>query len=109
MKTLSLVPAVALGLALYLAVGRAAQDSPKEVVLRGKITCAKCELELTKKCASVIVVREAGKDVVYFFDPAANKQYHAAICSDSREGEVTGFVSEKDGKKIVTVSKLKFN
>jgi hypothetical protein len=109
MKVLSLACAVALGLALCLAGGGVAQQARKEVVLKGKITCAKCELELTKKCASVIVVREAGKEVVYFFDPAANKQYHAEICSDSRDGEVTGVVSEKDGKKIVTVSKLKFN
>ena len=85
------------------------KDKGKEVVLKGKITCAKCELELTKRCASVIVVKESGKDVVYFFDEKTNKQYHSEICSDSKPGEVTGVISEKEGKKIVTVSKLKFN
>ncbi|MBI3409718.1 MAG: hypothetical protein HY040_15360 [Planctomycetes bacterium] len=85
------------------------KEKGKEVLLKGKITCAKCELELTKRCASVIVVKESGKDVVYFFDDKTNKQYHSEICSDSKPGEVTGVTSEKDGKKFVTVSKLKFN
>jgi hypothetical protein len=85
-----------------------AQDKVKEVVLKGKITCAKCELELTKRCASVIVVKENAKDVVYFFDAKANEKYHAETCSDAREGEVTGVVSEAQGKKTITVSKLTY-
>src|SRR5262249_2433884 len=40
----------------------------KEVTLKGKITCAKCDLGVEKKCATVIVVKEGGKDVTYYFD-----------------------------------------
>jgi Family of unknown function (DUF6370) len=107
MKLCSVFAVVGLCLATWL-VGSAVAQEKKEVVLKGKITCAKCELELTKKCASVIVVQEGGKDVVYYFDAGANKKYHAEICSDSRPGEVTGVISVVDGKKIITVSKLKF-
>jgi hypothetical protein len=107
MKTCSVL-IVGLVLGACWTGGVVAQQKQKEVLLKGKITCAKCELELTKKCASVIVVKEAGKDVVYFFDAGTNKKYHAEICSEGREGEVTGVISEADGKKIITVSQLKF-
>jgi len=84
------------------------QEKPREVTLKGKITCAKCELELTKRCASVIVVKEGEKEVVYYFDEASNKKYHAETCSQSREGELSGTVKEVEGKKTVAVAKLKF-
>lgn len=84
------------------------QEKQTEVTLNGKITCAKCELELTKRCASVIVVKESDKEVVYYFDAASNKKYHAETCSQSREGEVVGTVSEVDGKKTIAVTRLKF-
>jgi len=89
----------------------AAQDKKKdkEVSLKGKVTCAKCDLGLEKNCTTVIVVKESGKDVVYYFDTKANKDYHSDICSDSKPGEVTGAVSEKDGKKTITVNKLKYD
>ncbi len=90
-------------------MGRAtADDKQPEVTLKGKITCGKCELEISKRCASVIVVQESGKDVVYFFDAASNKKYHGDTCASSREGEVVGTVSEADGKKTVTVTRLKY-
>lgn len=85
------------------------QGLQPEVTLKGKICCAKCELEITKRCASVIVVKEGDKEVVYYFDAESNKKYHGETCSVSREGEIVGTVSEVDGKKTITVKKLKFN
>jgi hypothetical protein len=98
-------------LASVLLVGHGvAQDKKKdkEVSLKGKVTCAKCDLGLEKQCTTVIVVKESGKDVVYYFDTKADKSYHSAICSEAKEGEVIGVVSEKDGKKIVTVDKVNY-
>src|SRR5262245_4904416 len=86
-----------------------AQEKGQKVVLKGRITCAKCDLEISKKCASVIVVKEEGKDVIYYFDTKSNDKYHAETCSEARQGEVTGVVSESDGKKIITVSELKYS
>ena len=96
--------------AFVLALSTVAQARPddKEVTLKGDITCAKCDLKMTDKCATVIKVKEGGKDVVYYFDPTADKKYHSKICTESKEGTVIGKVSEKDGKKIITVSKLEY-
>jgi Family of unknown function (DUF6370) len=103
------VAVVAVALISPLLVGySAAQQKDKEVTLKGKVTCAKCDLGVEKNCTTVIVVKEKDKDVVYYFDTKANKDYHAEICSDSKEGEVTGVVSDKDGKKTVTVSKVNY-
>ncbi len=78
------------------------------VKLKGTITCAKCDLKLQKKCATVIVTKEKGKDVVYYFDPASNKQYHKNICTEAKEGTVEGTVKTEGDKKIVTPSKVTF-
>ena len=76
--------------------------------LTGKITCAKCDLKIEKNCATVIVVKENGKDAVYYLDAKSDKANHGAICQASKPGTVTGVVSEKNGKKIVTASKVEF-
>src|SRR5262249_34264092 len=102
-----------LGVALILAVGlvATAEEKKKEgkaVTLKGTITCAKCDLKKAKTCATVIVVKDGDKDTIYYFDPAGHKKNHKPICMEAKEGSVTGTVSEKGGKKIVTVSKVEF-
>lgn len=97
--------------ALSLLVGLAvvfALAAQEEKTLKGNITCAKCELGKETKCATVVVVKEDGKDVVYYFDKKADKEHHSKICKEGKEGTVTGKVSEKDGKKVVTASKVEF-
>ncbi len=78
----------------------------KEVKLTGKITCAKCDLKTEKECATVIVVKESGKDVTYHLDEKSHKTYHDTVCQGGKEGTVTGTVSEVGGKKIITASKV---
>jgi hypothetical protein len=56
----------------------------------------------------VIKVSEEGKNVVYFFDAKSDKKWHKDICTEAKEGTVKGKVSEKDGKKMVTVTKLEY-
>lgn len=105
MKT---VVKVVFGLAVVLCGAmlavQAADD--KEKTLKGTITCAKCDLKVPgqTKCHTVVKV----KDTVYWFDPAGSKKYHKPICTEAKEGTVTGVVSEKDGKKWVKVSDVKF-
>jgi Family of unknown function (DUF6370) len=101
----------AAGLALLVIGGLTlAQDKDKkETTLKGTVTCAKCDLKQEKGCKTVIKVKEANKDVIYYFDDKGHKDNHRAICTTPKEGEVTGTVSEKDGKKIVTVSKVKLD
>jgi hypothetical protein len=99
---------VMLALVLAVAVAANLQAADKETTLKGKITCAKCELKKADKCTTVIVVKEKDKDVVYTFDADGHKKYHDDICTAGKKGSVTGAVEEKDGKKTIKVSKLQY-
>lgn len=77
-----------------------------EVTLDGKVCCAKCELGKEKSCATVVVVKEKGSEVMYYFDKDSNKKFHKDYCQGSAEAKVMGKVTEKDGKKWVAVSKI---
>ena len=103
---------VGVAVVAVLALGLQAEEKKegKEVTLKGKITCAKCELKQADDCTTVIVVKEKNKDVVYTFDAAAHKKYHKDICEEGKKGSVTGTVKKdsKTKKLIVTVSKLEY-
>ena len=101
--------AVALAFVFAVVIGvRAEEKKDNEVKLSGKITCSKCECKKTAECHTVIVVKKGDKVTLYYFDDAANKKYHKGICKKGKPGSVTGKVSEEDGKKIITVSKLEY-
>ncbi len=102
-----------LAVVCILAVGVSAddkdkKDAAKEEKLTGTITCAKCDLKKEDKCTTVIKVTEKGKDVVYYFDEKSGKDNHQEICKAGKKGSVTGTVSEKDGKKVIKVTKVEF-
>ena len=100
---------LALALVFALVVGVRAED--KETTLKGKITCAKCDLKQADSCATVIVVEpkdKGGKPVVYYFDPAGHKKFHSGICKQGKEGTVTGTVAKEGDKNIVKVSKVEY-
>jgi hypothetical protein len=97
------------GLALALVVAvtlcvQAAEKEEKEVKLTGTVTCAKCDLKEAKECATVIQVKEGDKTVTYYFAEPKGTE-HKTICQKPTKGSVTGVVSEKDGKKIITPNK----
>ncbi len=95
-----------LGLAVLLVLVVRAQADDKEVTLKGTILCAKCELKEAKKCTNAIRVKENDKEIVYLFKDKGNKEkYHKEICQATKEGSVTGVVSEEDGKKYIKPSK----
>lgn len=90
-----------------LTAGTFAQEKKeKEVTLKGDVCCAKCELKESKKCHTAVRVKEDGKNVVYYFDEKSSKKYHEDICTAVKEATIVGTVSEKDGKKWVTITKL---
>jgi Family of unknown function (DUF6370) len=76
----------------------------KEETLKGTITCAKCDLKLADKCHTVIKVG----DKVYYFDDKSTGKYHKTICTEAKEGTVTGTVKKEGDKLIVTPSKVEF-
>jgi hypothetical protein len=106
---LAIFTLAALGLLLASGINSAQDKKEKEVVLKGKITCNKCDLGKSKGCETVIVVKEKDKEIVYWFDTAAHKKFHGAVCSESKNGAVTGTVKDEDKKKVVTVSKVEYD
>ncbi len=103
---------MALGLAVVLALVVGAYAEDKEVKLTGNITCAKCELKKATKCETVLVVKEKKGDkeveVIYYFDADSHKKHHSDVCKAGKKGDITGKVTEKDGKKTIAVTKLEF-
>lgn len=95
---------------LLVGVLQAADEKEKKVTLKGNIMCAKCALKLEKKCTNVIQVKENNKEVTYYFkDKGTDEEYHEEVCGgDKKEGTVTGTVSEKDGKKFITPTKVEY-
>lgn len=79
----------------------------KEVTLKGEGKCGKCALKKADQCQNVIEVKEGDKTVTYWME--ANdvaKAFHGNVCSKTVKMTAVGKVSEKDGKKILTASKL---
>src|SRR5439155_22090041 len=94
------------GLALLFIFSAAQAEEKKTVTLKGTITCAKCDLKLETKCATVIKTKD-GK--VYYFDDASHKKNHKQICTEPKEGSVKGTVSIQGAKMIIKVSDVKFD
>src|SRR5262249_19175321 len=103
LMALFLVVAVAIAFSTGAGAGE-----KKEVTITGKITCAKCELGKEKSCMTVIVEKKDGKDIVYYFDKASHKKFHNAICTEGKEGSVTGTVGKEGDKNTVMVKKLDY-
>ncbi|HUG54637.1 MAG TPA: DUF6370 family protein [Vicinamibacteria bacterium] len=102
MVKLALAGMVALGLVTAAAAGEA-------LTLEGKVVCAKCTLKRAdaKECQNVLVVRdEAGKDVEYYVTRNAVDAEFGEVCTAVQKVTVTGTVSEKDGRKWITASKI---
>ena len=73
-------------------------DSKK---LEGEATCAKCDLKTADKCQAVVKV---GSDVYYSDGNDQAKALHKEICKGGKPATVEGTVSEKDGKKLITIT-----
>ena len=85
-----------------------AENAGKEVTITGSMVCGKCTLHETKSCQNVVQVMQDGKTVNYYLiHNDTSKGAHEAICGGSSEKvTVTGTVEEKDGKEVLTPSKI---
>ncbi|HTX21240.1 MAG TPA: DUF6370 family protein [Candidatus Aquilonibacter sp.] len=113
MKISKLIPALAAGLLLMVAAPRLfADNSTNEVTITGSMVCGKCTLHLTKECQDVVQVEKDGKTVNYFLTPNdVSNNAHEPICDpgNSEKVTVTGTVAEKDGKEVMTPTKIAVN
>ena len=111
MKQLKLTVALLAGLAFAGVAMTALADDSKETTITGSMVCGKCTLHITDKCQNVVQVTQDGKTVNYFLKQNdVSKAEHAAVChGDSENVTVTGTVTEKDGKEILTPTKITVN
>ena len=75
------------------------------------MVCGKCTLHETKSCQNVVQVETDGKTVNYYLKQNdVSKAAHDPICGGGSEKvTVTGTVKEKDGKEILTPTKIDVN
>ena len=99
--------ALSLGLILGLA-GLVTAEEKEAKTLEGTVCCAKCELKKADKCHTVIKVKEGDKEVVYWFDADSSKKNHKEICTEAKEGKVTGTIGKDGDKMTIKVTKVEF-
>ena len=107
MRTVFASIALLVACCLFLTSGQA-QEKGKETTLKGKITCAKCDLGVATKCATVIVTKIDGKEATVYFDAASHKKYHGDTCNDPKDGSVTGVVSKMGDKTVIAATKVDY-
>ena len=108
MKQLKLTLALLAGLAFAGAAVTAFADDAKTVTINGSMVCGKCTLHETAACQNVVQVTTDGKTVNYYLAKNdVSDALHEDVChGDSEKVTATGTVVEKDGKQVLTVSKL---
>ena len=109
MKKSLMTLTLAAGLLLAFGAARSfASDASKEVTITGSMVCGKCTLHETKSCQNVVQVQQDGKTVNYYLaENDTSKANHKAICGgDAEKVTVTGTVKEKDGKEMMTPTKI---
>ena len=108
-KSITLI-AIAAGLVLAGSTSRllAADAASTEVTITGSMVCGKCSLHETKSCENFVQVEKDGKTVNYYLKQNdVSKAAHDPICGGSSEKvTVTGTVKEKDGKQMMTPTKI---
>jgi hypothetical protein len=109
MKKTKLILAIVAGLLLAFGTSSLlAQDAGKAITITGNMVCAKCMLHETASCQNVVQVTKDGKTVNYYLiQNDASKAAHGAICGgDPEKVTVTGTIEEKDGKQLLTPTKI---
>ncbi len=98
-----------IAIALVAVLGLATAAFAAEMTLSGKIACAKCTLKKAdaKACQDVLVVAgEKGATTEYYIVKNDVEGKFGHVCSGEKDATVTGTVTEKDGKKWLTPSKM---
>jgi hypothetical protein len=109
MKKASLLLTATAGLLLLaFATPTFAADTPKETTIKGEAKCAKCALNESDKCQTVIQTEnKAGKTVTYYLaDNEVSKTFHHNVCKEAKKATATGTIKKVDGKNVITVSKI---
>jgi hypothetical protein len=103
MKKLALFRLFALGL-----LGLSTSVRAEDVKITGEASCAKCALNLTSECQNAITVtgKDGKKEVILVEPNALAKAFHQVICQDAANVKAEGVVAEKNGQKVITLTKI---
>jgi hypothetical protein len=96
---------------IVIALSAANAAKPKEVTLKGQLGCGKCSFHEASACQNVLKVKDAaGKETTYVLaDNDVSRANHEKVCGPASPATITGAVSEKDGKKVLTASAITFD
>lgn len=96
---------------LFLASTTTTFADDAEKTIKGEAQCAKCSLKKTSSCASVIVAKAEGKEVIYYLKDKKGKdvakKFHKNVCSAKKKVEAKGTVAKKEGKTELTLASIK--
>ena len=80
-----------------------------EDTLKGEMVCAKCYLKRpdAKECQDVLMVKDTnGTTAEYYITKNKVATESGEACMEPVKAEVTGTVTEKDGRKWLTATKI---
>ena len=92
---------VAMMFVAALAIPALAAD---EMIIKGQAMCTKCFMHETAKCGCAIKTEDG--TVYYAKNNKVAKEFHENICHGPAKVIATGKVSEKDGKKVISLTKI---
>jgi len=80
----------------------------EDVKITGEASCAKCALNLTAECQNAITItgKDGKKEVILMEQNAVAKDFHSTICQDPAKVKAEGVMAERDGKKVLTATKI---
>ena len=80
----------------------------EDVKINGTATCAKCTLKTADACQMAITYKDAdGKtQTILVENNQIAKDFHPKICKTTEKVDAEGAISEKDGKKVLTLTRV---
>lgn len=81
----------------------------EDVKITGAATCAKCTLKTADECQMAITYKDAAgqEQTVLVEKNQVAKDFHPVICKTTEKVNAEGAITEKDGKKILTLTSVK--
>jgi hypothetical protein len=89
-------------------VGAARAWAFEETTLKGELVCARCYLNKpdAKECQDVLLVKDAMGTTEYYVTKNKVSLDSGEACTNAQPATVVGTVSDKDGRKWITASKI---
>jgi hypothetical protein len=82
-------------------------NGAKEKEVKGVAKCAKCALNESTTCQTVIEVKKGGKKQTYYLaDDEVSKAFHKNICTQPKNVKATLTITGAKGKKVCMAKKI---